>query len=119
MELAACLPLLFLISMATVETCRMLYVRQSLKIAAYECARLGIVPGTTQEVLQIQCDLILQGRKINGYQFSCNPPDPSSLRYGDHFKTSVQVSAKDSSIVGTWFYRNKMITESVTIMAEY
>ena len=118
-ELAICLPVFFLITMASIETCRMIYIRQSLKIAAYECARFGIVPGATSEVLQSQCDLILLGRNVRGYQFSCVPADPRSLEYGDLFKTSVQIAAQDSAIVGTWFYRNKVFTESVTIMAEF
>lgn len=46
-ELALFLPVFFMITMATVETCRVLYLRQSLTIAAYECARIGIVPGVT------------------------------------------------------------------------
>lgn len=118
-ELAICLPVFFLITMATIETCRMIYLRQSLKIAAYECARLAIVPGSTRQNVVDQCDLILLGRNINGYQFSCTPTDPSTLTYGDLFKVTLQIAAKDSSIVGTWFYRNKIFTESVTIMAEY
>jgi hypothetical protein len=118
-ELAICLPVFFLITMATIETCRMIYIRQSLKIAAYECARLGIVPGATADALQSQCDVILLGRNVRGYQFSCVPADPTSLKFGDLFKTSVQIGSQDSAIVGTWFYRNKMFTESVTIMAEY
>lgn len=97
----------------------MIYLRQSLKIAAYECARLAIVPGTTQQNLTDQCDLILLGRKINGYQFSCAPTDPAILAYGDLFKVTIQIAAKESSLVGTWFYQNKIFTESVTIMAEY
>ena len=118
-ELAICLPVFFLITMATIETCRMIYIRQSLKIAAYECARLGIIPGATSETLQSQCDLILLGRNVRGYQFSCDPANLESLKYGDLLKTSVQIAAKDSAIVGTWFYRNKVFTECVTIMAEY
>jgi Flp pilus assembly protein TadG len=118
-ELAICLPVFFLITMATIETCRMIYLRQSLKIAAYECARLAIVPGTNRQNVVDQCDLILLPRNINNYQFSCVPADPATLTYGDLFKVSIQIAAKDSSIVGTWFYRNKIFIESVTIMAEY
>ncbi len=43
-ELALFLPVYFLVAMGTIETCRALYIRQSLKIAAYECARVGIIP---------------------------------------------------------------------------
>jgi hypothetical protein len=116
--MAVCFPVFFLITMATIETCRMIYIRQSLKIAAYECARLGIVPGATKEALQSQCDLLLLGRNIRGYQFSCEPEDPSTLNYREYFTTTVRIAAKDSAIVGTWFYRDKIFAESVTIMAE-
>ena len=118
-ELAICFPVFFMITMATIETCRMIYLRQSLKIAAYECARLAIVPGTNRQNLVDQCDLFLLSRNIDGYVFSCVPDDPTSLSYGDLFKVNLQIAAKDSSIVGTWFYRDKIFTESVTIMAEY
>ena len=118
-ELAVCMPVFFLITMASIETCRMIYIRQSLKIAAYECARMAIIPGVTSDNLQSQCDLILLGRNIRGYQFTCVPEDPKSLKYGDFFKATIQIAAQDSAIVGTWFYRNKIFTESVTIMAEY
>jgi hypothetical protein len=118
-EFAVCLPVFFMITMASIETCRMIYLRQSLKIAAYECARLAIVPGCTLDSLQDQCDMVLQSRNIRGYQFSCVPNDPATLKYGELFRASVKIAAKDSSIVGTWFYRDKTFIETVTIMAEY
>ncbi len=118
-ELALCLPLFFLITMATVETCRMLYVRQSTKIAAYECARLGIIPGIEKQSLIDQCDLILQGRGIRGYQFSFSPEDLTTLHYGDLFSVTIQTAADQNDLVGGWFFQGKMFTETVTIMAEY
>lgn len=119
MELAICLPIFFMIIMASIETCRMIYVRQSLKIAAYECARIGIIPKMTRASLQDQCDAILQGRRIKGYTFDCEPADPSTLKYGDLFRTHVRASAEDNDLLGTWFYRNKTFEASVAIMAEY
>ncbi len=118
-ELAICLPVFFMITMASVETCRMIYVRQSLKIAAYECARLGIVPKITRDTLNDQCDTILIGRRIRGYTFTCEPEDPSTLTYGQLFTTHVRAPAEVNNLLGTWFYRNTVFDESVTIMAEY
>ena len=118
-ELALCLPIFFLIVMATVETCSMIYLRQSAKIAAYECARLGILPEMTKETLQDQCDVILQGRRIEGYTFTCVPDDPSTLGYEDLLTTTVTIPSSEASLVGSWFYAGDDITESVTIMAEY
>ena len=118
-EFAICMPVFFLIAMGTIETCRMIYLRQSLKLAAYECARVGIMPGMTPDVLQAQCDVILGGRRIRNYQFSCVPPNPANLKFGDLFKTTVTVSAEENALVGAWFYQSKLLSESVSIMAEH
>lgn len=97
----------------------MIYLRQSLKIAAYECARLAIIPGVTADDLQAQCDAILQGRKINQYKLVCTPSDPSALTMGDHFTAEVQAPASEAAVVGSWFYQGKTLHEKVVIMAEY
>ena len=117
-EFAICMPVFFLIAMGTIETCRMIYLRQSLKLAAYECARVGIMPGMTPDVLQSQCDVILGGRRIRNYQLVCTPLNPADLKFGELFKTTVTVSAQENALVGAWFYQNKILSESVTIMAE-
>lgn len=118
-EFAIFLPVLFLITMATLETCRMIYLRQSLKIAAYECARLAIIPGATSSDIQAQCDAILQGRKIETYKLTCTPASPDALKLGDHFTAEVEAPASEAAIVGSWFYQNKTLREKVVIMAEY
>lgn len=118
-EFAVCAPVFFLITMGTIESCRMLYLRQSLKIAAYECARVGIMPQINQEVLQDQCDLILSGRKIRGYKLSCVPADINSLRFGDLFTVNIEVPAEENALVGAWFYHAQTLAVSVSIMAEH
>ncbi len=117
-ELALFLPVYFVITMATIETCRMLYLRQSLKIAAYECARLAILPGAKADDVRTQCDVILQGRRVRNYTFSMNPPDPKTLKYGDIFVATVEIAANDNALVGSWFYSGRKLVESVSIMAE-
>ncbi len=118
-ELAVFIPILFVISIATLETCRMIYLRQSLKIAAYECARLAIVPGVTAEDIQAQCDAVLLGRKIDEYTLTCTPADPQQLRVGELFKAEVEAPATEAAIVASWFYSGSSLKEHVVIMAEY
>ncbi len=118
-EFAICMPVFFLIAMATIETCRMIYLRQSMKLAAYECARVGIIPGMTPDVLSDQCDVILGGRHIRNYEFSSVPADPSQLKFGELFKTTISAPAEDNALVGAWFYQKKILSESVSIMAEH
>ncbi|MGN6133371.1 MAG: TadE/TadG family type IV pilus assembly protein [Aureliella sp.] len=118
-EFAVCMPVFFCITMGTIETCHMIYLRQSLKIAAYECARLGIVPDMTRDTLEDQCDVLLQARKIRGYRFDCEPADPKLLEYGQLFTVEVSASADENALVGSWFYQGKTMSESVRVMAEH
>lgn len=118
-EFAICLPVFFLIAIGTVETCRMVYLRQSLKITAYECARVAIVPGTSDFDVQNQCDAILLGRRIKDYELKTTPESVSSLKYGDLYTVSISLPAEPNALVGAWFYKNKILQETVTIMAEF
>jgi hypothetical protein len=97
----------------------MIYLRQSLKIVAFECARLGIVPEMTISDLQDQCDVLLLGRKLKDYKMTCTPSDLSTLSFGDNLTVTVDIEAASNALIGSWFYTNKTFTESVTIMAEY
>ena len=118
-ELALFLPVFFMITMATVETCRVLYLRQSLSIAAYECARIGIVPGMTRDALDAQSNVILNGRNIKGAVLSTTPGNLDGLQYGDTLAVTITVALDQNALLGTWFYRGKSVSETTTIMAEY
>lgn len=118
-EFAVCLPVFFLVTVATIETCRMMYLRQSLKLTAYECARVGILPEVTPESIQDQCDVLLLGRNIKNYSLTCTPADPAVLEFGDLFVTTVQAPASENALLGAWLYGSQTVSETVTIMAEY
>ncbi|XZE53653.1 TadE/TadG family type IV pilus assembly protein [Planctomycetaceae bacterium SH139] len=117
-ELAVCLPLLVLISLATIEACAMIYLKQSLKIAAYEGARVGIVPGADPTNVLAQSDLILVNRDIADYGVTLARADPRSLQPGDFFRVSVSAPCTPNSLIGGWFYDDRQFTESVEVMAE-
>ncbi|MCS7471041.1 pilus assembly protein [Stieleria sp. ICT_E10.1] len=118
-EFAVCLPVFLLITFATLETCRMIYLRQSLKLAAYESARLGILPDIAPASLQDQCDVILLGRGIENYTLSHTPSDLSALEFGNLLVTTVEAPAAENALIGSWLYGGQTVSESVTIMAEY
>lgn len=118
-ELALFLPIYFMITMATIETCRVLYIHQSLSIAAYECARIGVVPGMTRDAMDTQCNLILNGRNIKGGSLQVSPLNPATMQFGDVLTVTVSAPADRNSLVGSWFYQGKTLTETVKIMAEY
>ncbi len=117
-EMALTLPLLILISLATLDTCKVMFVRQSAKIAAYECARVAIIPGVTLPVVQSQCQAFLAPRGISQYQVTLSEPVLTNLKKGQLLTVSVSVPANANSLGASWFYRERNFTESVTILVE-
>ncbi|MCA9131855.1 MAG: pilus assembly protein [Planctomycetales bacterium] len=117
-EVALALPLLVLVALSTVDTCSVIFLRQSAKIAAYECARVAIIPGVRQEDIQLQCDAIMAHRHIQDYTLNLSVEDLTSLSRGDLLQVSVSIPANTNSLVTSWFYRDRVFDETVTILAE-
>ena len=113
-ELALCLPVLVLVLVATLDACTMFHVQQSMKIAAYEGTRVGIVPGAEAVNVQFQCETLLDTQGVNGYTITMTPADLSTLSQGDFF--SVQIDADfDQNALAGGLYNGKTLTKSVTL----
>jgi hypothetical protein len=114
-ELAVCLPILVLVTLATIEACAMLYLKQTLTIAAFEGARLGVIQGSQALNVEAQSQLILIDHGVASYAISMEPADPSTLTAGDYFRVSVSAECSPNSLIGGWFYTGKTFTESVEL----
>ena len=117
-ELAVCLPVLVVILLATIETCVMLQLQQNLAITAYEGARIGIMPGSDASAVQLQCELLLDDRSIQGYTISMNPADPLSMEIGEDFTVTINADCAANSVLGGMFFQGKNMNESVVMRAE-
>ena len=116
-ELALCLPLLVVAVFGTLETCHAIYMRQNLSIVAYEGARIGIVRGADKALVDYQCKLMLDSRKILDYQIDVSP-DPASLSAGDLLTVQVSAGCDANITMSNFFYDSKTLTETVVIRAE-
>lgn len=115
-EVALVLPIFVIIAVSTIDTCRAIYVRQSAKIAAFECARIAIFPGATIENVQAQCDAILSERGFVNYSLNLSTPDFTLLRIGDLLQVTVSIPANANWFSSSWLYRNTKFDEFVVIM---
>lgn len=116
-ELALVLPIFVAISLATIDTCRVIYLRHSAKIAAFECARIGVIPGATSADLQAQCDAIMTERGLKDYSYWLSR-DLQSLNRGELLKVTVRIPADTNWFNQSWFYQDANFDESVTIMVD-
>jgi hypothetical protein len=116
-ELAICLPILTLLLLSTIEACVMLQLKQNLSITAYEGARIGILPGATSNLVEQQCQMLLDDRGVEGYTITMNP-DPTVLLVGDTLTVTVSADCVANSVLGGVFYQGRAISESVVMRAE-
>ena len=116
-ELAICLPVLVLVTIATIEACQMYHVQQSLKITAYEGARIGTTPQAEVTNVRFQCETLLDSQGVKGYTIDMTP-DPTALEEGDFFTVTVECDFNSNSLTGGWLFGNKNITRSVALRSD-
>lgn len=72
-EFAFCCGIFFMVMMAGIEFTRFMYARHSVDQAAYESARVGIIPGATPEQVETVARRILNATGIRGASVEVTP----------------------------------------------
>lgn len=74
-EVAICLPILFLTMFSLYELSRANMIRHAIESAAYEGARVGILPGTTEERIFDSAAFILGSVGVSDFEITVTPED--------------------------------------------
>lgn len=114
-ELAVCLPMLLIFALVAIEVCGMLQMGQTLKIASYEGARVGVVPGAEDENVRFQVETLLESRNVKAYTISMDPADPSLLTEGEYFEVLIDVELDQNSYLGDLISSNRVMTRSTAL----
>ena len=117
-ELAVCMPVLVLIVLGTIEGCAMIFLQQSLSIAAYEGARIALVPKAEAVNVKYQCELILKERGVNDAAAKVTPVDFAAAQEGSWIKVETSAPFNSNSLVGGWIFSGRTNTASVQMMKE-
>jgi Flp pilus assembly protein TadG len=117
-EFVVCLPIFVLLVMATIEACEMIYLQQSLNIAAYEGTRVALVPGSESSNVQAACDELLKYRGVKKATVTITPKKFSTAAYGTYIAVTVTASC-DQNNVFPWFFTGRTLTGRVEMMKEY
>jgi Flp pilus assembly protein TadG len=118
-EFAVCLPVIVLLVIGTIEACSMIFLKQTLSVAAYEGARTAIIPGVTTAQVRTACQQVLADRNIQGGQVTISPSNVDALNPGDFVDVSVSAPCSANSVVPNKFYRGRTITASASMMIEF
>lgn len=118
-ELALCLPIIVLLVVGAIEACSMIFLKQSLAIAAYEGARTALIPNATAIQVQAACQQILKDRKVVGATVTVKPLDIAALIPGEMIDVTVSAPCSINTVVPNEFYRGKTLTTSASMMVEF
>ena len=118
-ECAFCIPLVLLLTFSTLEICSAIHVKQTLTVAAYEGARVGVKRKATQQHAFDQAENVLESRGIEGYVITVTPADFSTLNELDMITVNVTAPTAGNSFFISQFIEGKTISSTVNMVREF
>lgn len=117
-ELAVCLPTLVLVIIGSLECCGMIFLNQSLHIAAYEGTRLGIQSDATNADVIDRANDILGARNVNSASITIEPADVSGVVSGETITISLSAPCDANSMMTPWFFQGRTLVGQTTMIKE-
>ena len=118
MEMAIVAPILMTFAFGVLEVTNGIYLQQSLKISAYEGARVALMPDTTAANVQAACNRMLQGRGVKGATVTVTPNNYESAVYGTEIKVSISADLTQNALAPMIVLPNRQLVGEVTLMKE-
>ena len=117
-EFAVCLPVIVLLVLAMIESCTMIFLKQSCTIAAYEGVRTALVENAVAADVLRTSRQVLTDRRVRGGTITISPNDFQRLPVGEFIEVTVTAPADLNSVIPGNFFRGKTLTGKATMMKE-
>ena len=118
-ELAVCLPVIVLLVLAMIEACTMIFLKQSLTVAAYEGVRTALNEQAGAADVRATCDAVLRDRRVQSGRVTVRPTNIQSLEPGEYIEVTVSAPAGANSVIPGSFFRGRTLTATATMMKEF
>ncbi|MEP3479880.1 MAG: TadE family protein [Fuerstiella sp.] len=118
-EFAVCLPMLLVILIGVIEASSMIYLKQSLSVAAYEGIRASVKAGATTSDVEAACNQILTARRVNGATIEITPSNFEDQPALSWISVRVSATGGDNSVIAGWFYDTLVVDGQAAMMKEY
>jgi hypothetical protein len=107
------------VALATVEICSAVFLKETLSIAGYEGARVGVKRRATMEDALATVNAVLEARGIEDADVDISPEDFDSLDALDPITITVSAPiTNNSAYVSSYFY-GKTVSSSVVMVREF
>jgi Flp pilus assembly protein TadG len=117
-EFAVCLPVLMLLLLGTIECCSMIFLKQTLAVAAYEAGHAALAPGATTAQAQAAAQAILTERRIAGGTITIAPRPLESIAEGEFFDVQVTAPTNTNRVLPLNFFGGRTLTATASFMRE-
>ena len=118
-ELAVCLPLLLVLIIGTIEACSMVYLKQSLSVAAYEGVRVSVSPTGETAAVKTAANRILTARNVNSPTITVSPADFANQPPETWITVRVSAPANANSMISGLFYDTIAVDGTAAMMKEF
>ena len=117
-EFAVCLPAVMLLVMASIESCTMIFLDQTLSVSAYEGVRVAIQMEAMNEDVLARCNEILAARQVGDTSVAIQPPDVAEVASGQPITLTVSASCGANALMPAWFFGDKTLQVTSTMVKE-
>ena len=117
-ELAVCLPVIVLLVAGAIECCGMIFLKQTVCAAAYEGARVAVLPDAQPRDVEQRCREGLAARQINDANITISPRNIDRLDAGDQLSVTVNAPTNANRVIPTRFVQNVVVTSAVVMLKE-
>ena len=118
-EFAVCLPVIMLMILAMIESCSMIFLKQSLTISSYEGVRTALIDNATADDVRSSSQQILDDRRIQGGTITITPANFEALPPGEYVQVTVTAPADANSVIPGSFFLGRTLTGTATMMKEF
>ncbi|MCP4175335.1 MAG: pilus assembly protein [Fuerstiella sp.] len=118
-EFAVCLPILLMLIIGTIEACSLIYLKQSLSVAAYEGVRVSVSPTGDKASVTTAANRILSARNVNSPSITVSPADFADQPAETWISVRVSAPANANSIISGLFYDTVVVDGQATMMKEF
>jgi|GEM_PF-269514 len=117
-EFAVCLPVIVLLVLGIIECCTMIFLKQSLTIAAYEGIRTALEEGAVRRDVRRTGQQVLTERRVQGGTIAVDPGNIPATAPGQFITVTVSAPADRNSVIPGSFFRGQVLSASATMMKE-
>jgi len=117
-EFAVCAPLVLLLTAGAIQMIDAISLKNSLRVAAYEAARVAILPDADTSQTRQRAREVLAARNVNDAVIAFDPSDVSHATSGNPIRVRIGAPASSNSILPDWFFGNRTIRVEFVMLRE-